>query len=106
MLAIQIFIYLQVLDFITTMIGFKVGASEASPFIVKLMHFTSPAIGVAASKMVALGIGGLCVATNRARLVGWINYWYAGLVVWNLSIIMTAIGIMTASAAGAAPHVH
>jgi hypothetical protein len=91
MLVIQVFIYLQVLDFITTMIGFRVGASEASPFIVKLIHFTSPAIGVAASKLVALGIGGLCVATHRARLVSWINYWYAGLVVWNLSMIMTAL---------------
>ena len=58
MLAIQVFIYLQVLDFITTMIGFNVGAKEASPFIVELIHFTSPAIGVAASKLVALGIGG------------------------------------------------
>jgi hypothetical protein len=91
MLAIQVFIYLQVLDFITTMIGFRVGANEASPFIVKLIYYTSPAMGVAASKLVALGVGALCVATHRTRLVSWINYWYAGLVVWNLSMIMTAL---------------
>jgi hypothetical protein len=101
MLAIQVFIYLQVLDFITTMIGFKMGASEASPFIVNLIHHTSPAIGVAASKLVALGIGGVCVGTGRVRLVSWINYWYAGLVVWNLSTIFAGL-----SAAGAFPHVH
>jgi hypothetical protein len=88
--AIHIFIYLQVLDFLTTLVGFKIGASEASPFIVKLIHASSPAVGVAASKFVALGIGALCLAMNRARLVGWINYWYAGVVVWNLGIIFAA----------------
>jgi hypothetical protein len=88
--AIPVFLYLQLLDLLTTLVGFKLGASEASPFIAKLIHATSPAIGLAASKVVGLGIGGLCVAMNRARLVGWINYWYAGVVVWNLFIILCA----------------
>ena len=52
MLAIQLFVYLQLLDFLTTLVGFKLGASEASPFIAKLIHVSSPAIGVAASKVV------------------------------------------------------
>jgi hypothetical protein len=91
MLVIQVLIYLQVLDFITTMIGFRLGASEASPFILKLIHMTSPAIGVAAAKMVGLGIGALCVVSHRPRLIGWINYWYAGLVVWNLATIYMAL---------------
>jgi hypothetical protein len=90
MAAIPIFLYLQLLDFLTTLVGFKLGASEASPFIVKLIHVTSPALGVAASKVIGLGIGGLCVAMNRSRLVGWINYWYAGVIVWNLFVILTA----------------
>src|SRR5580692_4124079 len=88
--VIQIFVYLQLLDFLTTLVGFKLGASEASPFIVKLIHATSPALGVAASKVVGLGIGALCVVLNRARLVGWINYWYAGVIVWNLCILLDA----------------
>jgi hypothetical protein len=88
--AVHIFVYLQLLDFLTTLVGFRVGASEASPFIAHLIHATSPVLGVAASKVVGLGIGGLCVAMNRARLVGWINYWYAALVVWNLCIILEA----------------
>jgi len=88
MLAIQVFLYLQVLDFLTTLIGFKLGAREASPFILKLIHITSPALGVAASKLVGIGIGALCVALNRARLIAWINYWYAGLILWNLMLIL------------------
>jgi hypothetical protein len=89
--VLQVFVYLQLLDYITTMIGFSLGASEMSPFIVKLIQLTSPALGVAASKLVGLGIGGLCVATHRTRLIGWINYWYAGLIVWNLSTIFAAL---------------
>jgi hypothetical protein len=88
--VVHIFLYLQLLDFLTTMVGFRLGASEASPFIAKLIHATSPAVGVAASKVVGLGIGGLCLFLNRARLVGWINYWYAGVIVWNMFIILAA----------------
>lgn len=90
MLAIQVFLYLQLLDFLTTLIGFRFGASEASPFIAKLIHSTSPAIGVAASKLLGIGIGAICVVTHRARMIQWINYWYAALVVWNLCIIFAA----------------
>jgi hypothetical protein len=93
--AIHIFVYLQLLDFLTTLVGFRFGASEVSPFIAKLIHATTPALGVAASKVVGLGIGGLCVAVNRVRLVGWINYWYAGLIVWNLCVILTAGSALT-----------
>ncbi len=91
MLVIQIFLYLQILDFITTMLGFRVGAAEASPFIAKLIHASSPMAGVAFSKLVAIAIAGFCLMTQRQKLVGWINYWYAGLVVWNLVVILVAI---------------
>jgi len=92
MFAIQLFVYLQVLDFLTTMIGFRLGAGEASPFIAKLIHASSPAMGVAASKLVGLGLGAVCVMTHRSHLIRWINYWYAGLTIWNLMVILAAGG--------------
>ncbi len=92
--AIPVFLYLQLLDFLTTLIGFKLGASEASPFIAKLIHATSPGTGVAASKLMGLAIAGLCLAMNRGRLVTWINYWYAGIVLWNLGVILKAGGVI------------
>jgi hypothetical protein len=88
--AIQIFVYLQLLDFLTTMAGFKAGAYEASPFIAKLIHSTSPLMGLAASKVIGLAIGALCIALERIRLINLINYWYAALVVWNLCVILAA----------------
>ncbi len=86
----QVFIYLQLLDFITTMIGFRVGAGEASPFLAKLIHLTTPAIGVGLAKVLGVGFGGFCLTTGRTRLVHLINYWYAGLVIWNLCVILMA----------------
>jgi hypothetical protein len=88
--AIQIFIYLQLLDFLTTAAGFKVGAYEVSPFISGLIHSSSPLFGLAASKAIGLVVGALCIAMNRVRLIALINYWYAGLVVWNLCVILVA----------------
>lgn len=87
----QIFIYLQLLDLLTTLVGFKLGASEASPFIRLLMH-AGPVAGVAASKVLALGLGALCVYTKRQHLVRWATYWYAALVVWNLIVMLSAPG--------------
>lgn len=89
MVYVQVFLYLQVLDFLTTLVGLKLGVSEASPFIRSLMHF-GPSFAVGASKFMALAIAGLCVGLNRSYLVRWINYWYAALIVWNLCNILVA----------------
>jgi len=89
MAILQIFVYLQILDLLTTLIGFKLGASEASPFIRVLMH-AGPTTGVILSKVVALALAGLCVYTKKMHLIKWASYWYGVLVVWNLSIMLTA----------------
>lgn len=84
---IQIFVYLQVLDLLTTLVGFRMGAAEASPFIRVLMQW-GPTAGVVLSKLGALSLAGLCLWLNKHRLIGWISYWYAGLIVWNLCVIL------------------
>ena len=85
----QIFIYLQLLDLLTTLVGFRLGAVEVSPFIRMLMH-TGPAVGVTISKLFALALGGVCVAAKRGNLLRWASYWYAGLVVWNLMVLLAS----------------
>jgi hypothetical protein len=87
----RLFIYLQLLDLLTTLVGFKLGAGEASPFIRMLMH-VGPAFGVLASKFVALTLGGFCVYKRKQHLIRWATYWYSGLVVWNLIVMLTAPG--------------
>jgi hypothetical protein len=85
----QVFVYLQLLDLLTTLVGFRVGAAEASPFIRLLMH-TGPAMGVATSKVLALGLGGLCVYLNKPHLIRWTTCWYCGVVDWNLLVMLAA----------------
>jgi hypothetical protein len=85
----QIFIYLQLLDLLTTLVGFKVGVGEASPFIRMMMH-AGPTTGVVISKLLALGLGAFCVWANKAHVVRWISYWYSGLIVWNLTVMLVA----------------
>jgi hypothetical protein len=92
MLTVQVFVYLQLLDFLTTMLGFRLGAGEASPLIRMLAHF-EPTFGVALSKGIALALGAVCIWSKKSHLIGWINYWYAGLVVWNLCIIVNLLPI-------------
>lgn len=87
-LAVQIFLYLQVLDMLTTMVGIRLGASEASPFVRALMEFGQTP-GLLLSKLIAIGLGGLCIWVQRAHLIRWICYWYAGLVVWNLGVLLS-----------------
>jgi hypothetical protein len=89
MALVQVFIYLQLLDVLTTLVGFKLGAAEASPFIRVLMHI-GPAAGVVVSKVLALGIAAICIYTRKHHLIRWITYWYGGLVVWNLMVLLAA----------------
>jgi hypothetical protein len=89
----QVFIYLQLLDLLTTLIGFRLGAVEASPFVRLMMH-AGPAAGLIVSKVLALGIGALCVYVNKAHVIRWISYWYCGLVIWNLMVMLASAGQM------------
>ena len=89
MAIIEVFVYLQLLDVLTTLVGFKMGVAEASPFVRVLMYL-GPAAGVLASKLLALGIGAICIYTGRRHLIRWITYWYGGLVVWNLMALLAA----------------
>jgi len=84
---IQVFFYLQALDFLTTLIGLKLGIREVSPFIRSLLHY-GPMLAVAASKMAALLLAAACIKLNRSHLLRYANYWFAGVVVWNLLNIL------------------
>jgi hypothetical protein len=83
----QIFVYLQILDFFTTLIGFKLGLAEASPFICALLQF-GPVLALMLSKLTALALAGACIAMHKHYLIRWISYWYAGLIAWNLCTIL------------------
>ena len=88
--TMQIFLYLQLLDFLTTMLGLRLGLGEASPFI-RMLTRMGPAFGVAFSKLVAVGLAAAAIWLNRPRVILFINYWFAALVAWNLLLMVYAV---------------
>jgi hypothetical protein len=87
---LELFLFIRLLDLLTTMLGFRLGASEASPFIRILMQL-GPATGLILSKGIALALGGICVATRRYRLIVAMNYWFALVVLWNIVMLFRAL---------------
>ena len=80
----EAFVFLQVLDLLTTVIGFKHGGVEVSPAIRIYMHVSNPVHGVIISKMIALMLGGYCISKGRSGLFKLVTYFFGGLVLWNL----------------------
>jgi Domain of unknown function (DUF5658) len=85
--SLQVFLYLQLLDALTTLLGFRAGLVEASPFVRLLIHF-GPFAGLLADKVFAVLLAVICVWSGRSRMIRWINYWYAALVAWNIVLIL------------------
>ncbi len=83
----QVFVYLQLLDVLTTLLGFRLGAQEASP-VVRALTSVHPLAGLAVSKAAAFLLAALALQTGRFRVIRWINYWFAALVVWNVCVLL------------------
>jgi hypothetical protein len=95
MTYIEVFFFLQVLDYLTTLIGLRMGGSEMSPIVSWLIHITSPVAGLTAVKLLGFGFAGFAIWTHRTHLIHVVNYIFAGIVVWNLLNILRAIGVPT-----------
>ena len=85
--GLQLFLFLQLLDVITTLIGFEIGLAEASPFVRYVMQM-GPMTGLLISKVIAILLATFCVWSGRYRVIRYINYWYAALVMWNIALIL------------------
>jgi hypothetical protein len=75
---------------VSTLIGFSLGNTEASPFVRLLIRW-GPVTGLVVSKMVAIGLAAVCYAFKRTALIRLINYWYAALVIWNLYTVLAVL---------------
>ena len=89
--SIGLFLGLQVLDVITTMIGLHFGAQEGSTFIGHLLQ-SGPLSGLIISKILAAGLAAFAVFLNRKRVLVFLNIWFAGVVGWNLIAIYVQYG--------------
>ena len=86
------FFSLPFVDFLTTLVGLSIGAGEASPVVRWLLGAgAGPVLSVGASKLIAVGLGGICLLIHRPHVIRWINYWYGLLAVWNVVVIVRLV---------------
>lgn len=84
------FVALQWLDFLSTLLGFSLGASELSPVVRTIAVVTGPTLGVFVAKV--LTTLAMLRMSKRPAIVRAGNLWYSGIVVWNLVIISKLVG--------------
>ena len=83
------FAYLQILDLMTTLAFLVNGGKEANPFIRFVLGVgPHPLAGLVVLKVGALGMALYCVRRARTQLLTRVNVFFAGLVVWNLVVLI------------------
>ncbi len=86
----SVFFGLQALDVLTTLIGLRLGAHEASLFVGRLLAI-GPVAGLLISKCFAIILAAAALGFQRPRVVVFLNYWFALLIAWNLMTIFTSL---------------
>jgi hypothetical protein len=84
--SMGLFLGLQILDVVTTMVGLHLGAQEGSTFIGHLLQ-SGPLSGLIISKILAAGLAAFAVFLNRKRILVFLNIWFGAVVGWNLVMI-------------------
>ena len=77
------FAALQVLDLLTTLAAFHVGALEVNPLVARLTVEFGRFRGVLISKLIAV-----LIAMGVKRLVWVVNLFYTFVIVWNIIVLM------------------
>lgn len=85
-----VFLSLQALDVITTLLGMRLGAAEASFFVGRLMNLGTLE-GLLISKLFAIVLVWAALRFGRPRVVVFLNYWFAALITWNLVTIAVSV---------------
>lgn len=85
-----IFLMLQWADALSTILGVHLGAHEGMLFPAFLMAGLGFIPGLFLTKLSAVGIALLALATHRTRALRLGCWWYAGVVVWNLALCAIA----------------
>jgi len=87
MSLLSIFVYLQVLDFLTTILFLKLGLPEGNWLVAHLVHW-SPLLGVLVAKLATIIVALIAMHYHKIRVMRLANFGYGGVVVWNLVIMI------------------
>ncbi len=95
---LSLYCYLQLLDALTTLAFLSIGVQEANPLVRSLMSLgPSPLAGLLMAKLIAVALGVYCWRQKRWKLLGKANWFYAGLIVWNLFALLASSPALAAS---------
>jgi hypothetical protein len=87
----QVFVALQCLDALTTLIFLSRGVTEGNPVVSGMMPFVHAQwIGLFAAKSLAMLIGFYCYRHGKFAALRIANFGYAAIVAWNLLTIAAA----------------
>lgn len=86
--SLSVFVFLQILDVLTTLIGLRMGAGEASPFVAHLMHL-GPLPALMITKLLAVILILIALRRRQLNILVAANFWFAALVTWNLAAIFS-----------------
>jgi hypothetical protein len=84
--AVIVFIGLQCLDLLTTLIAFSHGGIELNPVVRSLMPWTGRVLAVFASKIMLISLILLYSRRKRVLYIG--NIIYTAVVGWNVAIVI------------------
>jgi hypothetical protein len=84
---LTVFIALQALDILTTLLGLELGALEGSMFLGRLMR-AGPLAALLIGKIIAVLLVAMAMKFKRPRVVVFLNYWLTVVVSWNLVVIL------------------
>ena len=83
------FIYLQVLDLLTTVAFMMYGVTEINPVVKWAMRESPSALGgLFLIKVAAVLLALLCMARSQQRLLRGVNIFFAGLVAYNVFVLI------------------
>lgn len=83
------FIYLQILDMLTTIAFLWHGVQEANPLVNAAIRVTDhPLGGLLLIKTIAVTVAFACWRTGRHRLLARANIFFCLLVIWNIVAIL------------------
>ena len=87
---LEIFIFLQVLDVLTTLTALRLGAQEINPFIRQMMATVGNLEALLVCKIAVVILAAIVLWHRKARVIVTVNYLFACLIVWNLTQLLKA----------------
>jgi len=88
---LAVFIFLQMADFMTTVATLRLGGAEMNP-LVHLFMSIGPIAGLILAKTAVIAVAIGCFFLNKPQVLHRANLVFAGIVLWNVSIIARLLG--------------